>query len=767
MKIKTKLMLLLAIPLIGFIAVSIKAINTDYKEVQLLEKLNKGIELSVKLSSLVHETQKERGFTAGFIGSNGTKFKDNLSIQRETTNKRIDELKSFLALNKFEKIDKGIHIDLLSLLNDISNIKEIRDQVKRNQISLGKALSYYTSMNSKMLISVAHIIKISESSDISNKLVSYINFLLSKERAGIERAVGTNTIAKNQFTLKLKIKFIKLISAQDSFMSNFLLSATPEIKDFYKKTLSGNTIDEVNRIRDILYRQDKDFGVQSVYFFKMMTQKINKLKKVDDYLAIDIKKTITQKLESIKTDMYYFLILNLIALIITVIVAFLILKDIFTKLTNLNCGIENLLTTKDTSSRIDINSNDEIAVISNNFNTYLQSIDDGIKEDNIFIDLANETIENVKRGCYTNTISGHTSNNSLEIFKNSVNDMIQSTRKHFEDLTTLLDEYSRYDYKNKLQLEGIDEDGVFGLLSKDINTLREAITGMLVENKSNGLTLERSSNILRDNVNVLNVNSTQSAAALEETAASLEEITTNITNNTNNIVQMAGIANVLRKSSYDGQELANQTTSAMNDIDDKVNAINEAISVIDQISFQTNILSLNAAVEAATAGEAGKGFAVVAQEVRNLASRSAEAANEIKSLVEDATQKADRGKSIAQKMIEGYSGLNENIANTLDLIKDVESASKEQLQGIEQINIAVNSLDSQTQTTARIASETNGIAVETDTIAKLVVSNADSKEFVGKNEIVAKTQEEVHFIERRKSGGNSNYKGFEKRQNRN
>ncbi|MFY4820293.1 methyl-accepting chemotaxis protein, partial [Aliarcobacter butzleri] len=177
---------------------------------------------------------------------------------------------------------------------------------------------------------------------------------------------------------------------------------------------------------------------------------------------------------------------------------------------------------------------------------------------------------------------------------------------------------------------------------------------------------------------------------------------------------------------------------AMDEINNQVNLINDSISVIDQIAFQTNILSLNAAVEAATAGEAGKGFAVVAQEVRNLASRSAEAAREIKAIVENATSKANEGKEIANNMIEGYKELNINISETINLIGDIQNASKEQLLGIEQINDAVNSLDRQTQQNAMIASQTNDIAIVTEKIAKLVVKDANAKEFIGKNEVKAK-----------------------------
>jgi len=258
---------------------------------------------------------------------------------------------------------------------------------------------------------------------------------------------------------------------------------------------------------------------------------------------------------------------------------------------------------------------------------------------------------------------------------------------------------------------------------------------MLIENKKNGLTLGDSSNVLLENVNKLNSSSNSAAASLEETAAAIEEITSTVRSNSENITKMSLLSNDVTKSVVIGEKYANQTTIAMDEINTQVNLVNEAISVIDQIAFQTNILSLNAAVEAATAGEAGKGFAVVAQEVRNLASRSAEAAKEIKGIVENATKKANEGKEIANSMIEGYKELNSNVSQTMSLIKDIQNSSKEQLLGIEQINDVVNNLDRQTQQNAQIASETNEIAKLTDSIAKVIVDDTNSKEFYGKDSV--------------------------------
>ena len=255
---------------------------------------------------------------------------------------------------------------------------------------------------------------------------------------------------------------------------------------------------------------------------------------------------------------------------------------------------------------------------------------------------------------------------------------------------------------------------------------------MLMESQTNGKYLENASITLKQNVNTLSSSANEAAASLEETAAALEEITATVVSNSNNISDMDRYSKEVTKSATQGQNLAKNTSNAMDELSNEINLINEAISVIDQIAFQTNILSLNAAVEAATAGEAGKGFAVVAQEVRNLANRSAEAAKEIKEIVESTTRKANDGKNITSNMILGYDELLENINKTIDMINEITMSSKEQEAGITQINDAVTQLDQQTQQNAAIANETQDIALKTDSIARNIIEDLKDKVFVGK-----------------------------------
>jgi methyl-accepting chemotaxis protein len=508
------------------------------------------------------------------------------------------------------------------------------------------------------------------------------------------------------------------------------------VNDGYSKMKSlsnTNMSDEV--LADMYQQYKKDAtplaNTSRTYF--------GKIKKVKDSDLKNRTVAFSEEINSLKTSI---IIESIILVLIIIGYLIFITKNILSSLKKFQHELLSFFRflNKESNSidSLDDKSNDEIGAMAKVVNENIYNIRKVIDDDEALINNAESTINRVKNGWYSETISGHTSNKSLEKFKNSVNEMIHATKEHFTGVNKVLEEYANLDYRSELKLTNIEKGGVFELLLKDINKLRDAITTMLVENKQTGLTLGSSSEVLLSNVNTLNTNSNQAAAALEETAAALEEITTNISSTTENIIRMASHGNEVKDSVSAGQNLANQTTEAMDEINTEVTAISEAITVIDQIAFQTNILSLNAAVEAATAGEAGKGFAVVAQEVRNLASRSAEAANEIKALVEKANKKANSGKKIADEMIDGYAHLNESISKTLDLISDVETASKEQKTGIVQINDAINSLDRQTQENAHIASATDVIAKQTDTIAKLIVTSVDEKKFSGKDSVKAK-----------------------------
>ena len=434
------------------------------------------------------------------------------------------------------------------------------------------------------------------------------------------------------------------------------------------------------------------------------------------------------------------LIISIISIIIFLLLSTYISKSIISLLNIFQDGLFSFFAYLNRESSnvqlIKIDSSDEFGNMAKVVNQNIQNTQKGVEEDRKLIDETINVLSEFEQGDLCQRLNISVSNPALMQLKDVLNNMANNLETNIDNVLNILEEYSNYSYVKKISTNNIKEHLL--KLAQGVNNLGDSITQMLIDNKSNGLTLDESSNILLKNVDSLNVSSNKAAASLEETAAALEEITSNIRNTTENIAKMSNLSNSVTKSSTNGEKLANKTTIAMEEINVQVNSINDAISVIDQIAFQTNILSLNAAVEAATAGEAGKGFAVVAQEVRNLANRSAEAAREIKNIVESAKNKADEGKDIASYMIDGYKELNENIQQTINLISNIEISSKEQLAGIEQINDAVNSLDQQTQQNAQIASQTHDIAVLTDEIAKLVVSDANAKEFIGKNEVKAK-----------------------------
>ena len=390
--------------------------------------------------------------------------------------------------------------------------------------------------------------------------------------------------------------------------------------------------------------------------------------------------------------------------------------------------IEFLSYEKSEFEYVESTGNKKVDDMFKNWNQQIKKFDKRTKDDMRVLGEIVLTADKVEQGIYKCRIKGDSDNPTISTLRNTLNKMLISIDDATSRISKVVTSYTNDDFTDYIKVVDNYKDDM-KLLMESINLLGKELGNSAKNNFQNGETLENSASTMTNSMNNLAEKANEQAASLEETAAALEEITSITRNNTQNATKMATLGQVVKKSVLSGEELASKTASSMDEINEKVKAINEAITVIDQIAFQTNILSLNAAVEAATAGEAGKGFAVVAQEVRNLANRSAEAAKEIKNLVEEANIKTNDGKLISSDMIEGYKELNKNISETINIIEDVSAASKEQMLGIEQINQTVNMLDRVTQENAFESNQIKEISQSVSTLAYELLTDAKSKKF--------------------------------------
>ncbi|OCW57748.1 HAMP domain-containing methyl-accepting chemotaxis protein [Hoeflea olei] len=224
--------------------------------------------------------------------------------------------------------------------------------------------------------------------------------------------------------------------------------------------------------------------------------------------------------------------------------------------------------------------------------------------------------------------------------------------------------------------------------------------------------------------NDLSKRTEQQAAALEETAAALDQITVNVSNSSKRSEEARRVATDANASAVRSGEVVSKAIAAMNRIEGSSNQISNIIGVIDEIAFQTNLLALNAGVEAARAGEAGRGFAVVAQEVRELAQRSAQAAKEIKGLIETSSNEVSEGVHLVTETGAVLKTIGDVIVEINNHMDAIATSSREQSTGLAEVNTAINQLDQTTQQNAAMVEESSAaastLANEADTLRQLI-----------------------------------------------
>ncbi|MBF0260706.1 MAG: nitrate- and nitrite sensing domain-containing protein [Magnetococcales bacterium] len=333
-QLRTKILIMLFLPMLGMIGFGVTTVLEKQDLARRMDAMSQLSGLGVRASAVVHESQKERGMSAGFLGSQGKKFADQLPKQHQETDARVKELQAFLRTFDAHAFGGELQSSVRNALTKLEKIPEIRKQVLALSIQTPEAIGFYTQAITDLLGITATLPKLSANADMAAMTGGYLHFLLAKEKSGQERALLTNTFAKNAFAEGIYARFIALMTEQSAYLGVFNALAPASQKEFLKNKMNAPVVAEVEKMRGIALGKPTGgaFGIDPNVWFSAITDKINLMKEVEDRLAEDLDRQAAHLAHEAHRLLWFYLAISLLVLAASLVLGYLIGREIMKQL---------------------------------------------------------------------------------------------------------------------------------------------------------------------------------------------------------------------------------------------------------------------------------------------------------------------------------------------------------------------------------------------------------------------------------------------------